>query len=39
MENFDNHPPRHLTPSEMQDDKNWNIHKQGKLNLAEPRFF
>ena len=39
MGNIDNDPPKHLSASQMQDDKNWNIHKQGKLNLAEPSFF
>lgn len=39
MGNFDNDPPKHLYPSEMLDEKKWNIHKQGKLNLEGSGFF
>ena len=38
MGNVDNYPPKHLYPSEMRDDRNWDIHKQGKLNLEGPGF-
>ena len=38
MGNFDNHPPKHLTVSQMQDEKNWNVYKQGKLNLGGSGF-
>ena len=38
MGNIDNDPPKHLSASQMQDEKNWNVYKQGKLNLGGSGF-